>query len=510
MNKNEKQRDRLSRRNPKTDMKVLPLLLIGILTACWYLSSSRNAVGTQRLVEEMGLTSSFSAMLVLTALQLLTGLCISWPLHHYLLVGGERSPAPMKTRNKMIVGLLHFLGCFCTNMGFALGSASVVQVIKLLEPIETFILTALANVLILRAPHGLTFNKTISVLTIVIGTSMLLSQKRESELGRQVNFGSITFALCSGFAMASRNVYMKTSSKVVEPSTIGTNTPPSDGWKQIAIQGLYHYISMTSAAAVPGTLFFIAAETHGISRINNDGAIATFMFNSVFGREAIVFHGLYNLASISVLCLISTQSHSLLNVGKRIINVLYAGIVFRESIGFNGILGLSTAAIGGIQYATEKNATQRSTMQPFFYFMILAMMVSNTFMTDIEGYGIGSYNDFSFAQPSSFNRNPGDGPVSKFAVWMFPHPPPAKSTNTALSFGETLICAYSNACEAFENPTSINLRDLTHGTYYHNYVRDHSYHKVRHLNDFPYHIQAITLLSLLKSNGGKCFEYRFA
>lgn len=50
----------------------------------------------------------------------------------------------------------------------------------------------------------------------------------------------------------------------------------------------------------------------------------------------------------------------------------------------------------------------------------------------------------------------------------------------------------------------MNLRDLTHGTYFHNYVRDHAYHKVRHMNDFPYHIQAITLLGLLKSNHGEC------
>ena len=145
-------------------MKVLPLILIGTLTACWYSSSSKNAVATQRLVlvEEMGGAPPSSAMLVLTALQLLTGLCISWPLYQYLLSSGGLSPVPWKTQNKIILGVLHFLGCLCTNMSFALGSASVVQVIKLMEPIETLILTALANVLVLRLSHGLTFTKIIS------------------------------------------------------------------------------------------------------------------------------------------------------------------------------------------------------------------------------------------------------------------------------------------------------------------------------------------------------------
>lgn len=237
-------------------------------------------------------------------------------------------------------------------MGFALGSTSVVQVIKLMEPIETLILTALANILILKVPHGLTFMKTISVFTIVLGTSMLLSQKHKSETGHHVNFGSVFFALCSGFAMASRNVFMKTSKKVADLDRHDTN-----GWKQTAVNGLFNYISITSAAAVPGIFFLILIESQNSPQIM-DSTITTWMFKSPAGQEAIVFHGIYNIASISVLCLISIQSHSLLNVGKRIVNVLYASIVFDESIGFIGFFGLCIAAMGGIIHSSGIHVTK--------------------------------------------------------------------------------------------------------------------------------------------------------
>jgi len=477
-------------------MKVFPLVLICTLTACWYSSSSKNAVATQHLVEEMGGGSSpLPAMVVLTALQLLIGLCISWPLYQYLLSSGGSSPVQWKTQNKVILGALHFLGGVCTNLGFALGSASVVQVIKLMEPIETLILTALANVLILKVSHGLTVMKTISVVTIVSGTAMLLSQKRESDLGHQVNLGSVFFALCSGFAMASRNVFMKTSSPAATPSRSVTDNASSRGWRQVAVNGLFNYISITSAAAVPGTLFLILVESQGSSQ--RDSAITAWMFKSQVGKEAIVFHGLYNIASISVLCLISTQSHSLLNVGKRIVNVLYAGIVFRESIGFDGIRGLCIAGMGGILYSSGRNMTKTSAMR--IYFAILVMILSSTLVTKNEVNIIfGSHLD----PVGQWGSSPSivDVSTSKYVVWMFPYPPPAKNMRAALSRDETLICAYSHACGALKNHVSIDLRDLTQGTYYHNYVRDHAYFKFRHMNDFPYHIQAITLLGLLKSN----------
>ena len=65
----------------------------------------------------------------------------------------------------------------------------------------------------------------------------------------------------------------------------------------------------------------------------------------------LLFHGLFNIASISVLSLISAQTHSLLNVGKRITNVAMASIAFGVQLENSGIFGLLIAAIGGLVYS---------------------------------------------------------------------------------------------------------------------------------------------------------------
>ena len=96
----------------------------------------------------------------------------------------------------------------------------------------------------------------------------------------------------------------------------------------------------------------------------------------------------------------------------------------------------------------------------------------------------------------------------KYVVWMFPFPPPpppppSSSEPKNVNADEVLICAYSFACnQDYEQFLTINIRDLTQNTYYENYIRDHAYHKVRHMIDFPYHIQAITMLSLLLLGNG--------
>ena len=77
-----------------------------------------------------------------------------------------------------------------------------------------------------------------------------------------------------------------------------------------------------------------------------------------YGFQAIVFHGLYNLASISVLSFMNAPSHSLLNVGKRILNVLVATMVFGEKVGKEGVFGLVIAFIGGITYSLNLDKCQ--------------------------------------------------------------------------------------------------------------------------------------------------------
>ena len=108
----------------------------------------------------------------------------------------------------------------------------------------------------------------------------------------------------------------------------------------------------------------------------------------------------------------------------------------------------------------------------------------------------------SVASPELPVPSPSPG---KYAVWMFPFPPKSSPEEISISVDETLICAYSNACKDYPSHSKINLRELTIGTYYHNYVRDHIYYKVCHMSEFPFHIQAITMMALLQRQPGKIY-----
>jgi len=121
-------------------------VIIAILTSCWYYSSSITAISTQLILNKQKQDDGevILAALVLTSLQLLIGSAVGKLTLHFVYY--DHSPSsPIKggdhqSQKQYPLGLLHGLGCICTNFGFGFGSASLVQIVKLLEPIETLIL----------------------------------------------------------------------------------------------------------------------------------------------------------------------------------------------------------------------------------------------------------------------------------------------------------------------------------------------------------------------------------
>ena len=112
------------------------------------------------------------------------------------------------------------------------------------------------------------------------------------------------------------------------------------------------FIEITSAGAVISCLQLLFT-------IQNLPRFSKMIFTCEwYGFQAIVFHGLYNLASVSVLSFINAPSHSLLNVGKRILNVLVETMAFGEKVGEQGFFGLVIALIGGITYSLDLDKCQ--------------------------------------------------------------------------------------------------------------------------------------------------------
>jgi drug/metabolite transporter (DMT)-like permease len=199
------------------------------------------------------------AAVLLTAAQLVVGsmasLVLIW-ISKFVLPSYSISAiaSSSSSSSHVIVGLLHCIGCLCTNIGFAFGSASLVQVIKLLEPIETLLLSAIVIVLTntdyaTRISEILSVKKMASTFIIVGGTSMLLAQKE-----MEANYKSIVFALGSGFCMALRNVLKKNGGDRDTNYNRGRSVkeeklPSSCG--EVFLKGMYNFTLITTMSAIP-------------------------------------------------------------------------------------------------------------------------------------------------------------------------------------------------------------------------------------------------------------------
>lgn len=364
------------------------LISISVAVACWYSSSSINAVATQRLfqgllsssllqdeLDDLGATVNaevvqrqgvilMSALLTLSQLIMggIMGLALlyilggqpavvsssqqftgtSTPRNHHVLDFHQQIQ-----RQDILIGLFHCIGCICTNMGFGYGSASLVQIVKLLEPIETLLLSALVR----KSFEVLSFRKFSSIVFISAGTYMLLSNTSTEAKPR-----SIIFAIASGFCMASRNVLSKEREKGLGVAqSVSPEGSSEANFKEMLRKGIKKFAYITIMAAIFAFILALIIMFRSLYLLKL--MLPPLMkISPIILSETIIFHCLYNMASITVLSLTSAPSHSLLNVGKRIVNVIIASVAFNVAIPSSGKVGLVVAFIGGCIY-NEKIAS---------------------------------------------------------------------------------------------------------------------------------------------------------
>ena len=348
--------------------------LIAICTSCWYISSNFNAIASQVLFAKFNSNNEQDVQIVLlaqllTTLQLVLGTVFSITFFscRRLLYGKTQGNGTQLFHKKVrvfdaFIGILHYIGSMCTNMGFAYGSASLVQCVKLLEPIETLILMVLAilvrdnflskswDTTKLEIQQIVSVRKVSSTFVIIGGTTLLLKQK-----SMEPNPKSIIFALVSGFCMASRNVLKKTTSPTNSDSNGGQNESSRNN---AFVAGVQSFTFITTMAAIPAFAVTLLCYVHNFASLNS---LISYLFKSDNGASeylgrAVVFHCLYNVFSITVLSLTSATTHSLMNVGKRIVNVLAAAAYFGVSLSVSGKAGISFAAVGAFIY--NDNSTE--------------------------------------------------------------------------------------------------------------------------------------------------------
>jgi len=187
----------------------------------------------------------------------------------------------------------------------------------------------------------------------------------------EANVKSIGLALISGLCMSARNVLNKFSqnkgwahNSVNDTAIKAENIHVDKGG--IFKKGLAHFIYITTMAAIPATFISMTFMITGLVPIKRILSVLLYKLQSPENFiKAVFFHCLYNVASITVLTMTSAPVHSLLNVGKRIINVLTAAIVFSVPISSTGKVGIILAMIGSLLYDEGSTAIFQTVTTKF-------------------------------------------------------------------------------------------------------------------------------------------------
>lgn len=466
-------------------------VIIAILTSCWYYSSSITAISTQLILNKQNQDNDgkqsevILASLILTSLQLLIGSAVGKLTFYLVSYYYYDSPSSSfikgryrQSQKQYPLGLLHGLGCICTNIGFGFGSASLVQIVKLLEPIETLILCVVVHMTYLginsfteTISQIVPFRKAFATLIIISGTFMLLSQK-----SLEFNTYSLLFALGSGMCMSLRNVIKKNSEKRSDKKHNVPQTIPN---------GTQDFLSITISATVPTVLITIVALVYN-HQLASSILYKIINNNSGVLIKAVFCHCIYNMASISVLGFTSAPAHSLLNVGKRIINVLAATMFFHLPLSFVGKIGMLVAATGALLYNDMSGSI-----------LVLKLKQSRKYryctMVMVAAAVVVQFLLYNATLPGGKIEEKG---IRNIALWTYPSLP----SKEHIGYDEyEWICAYDDACPNSNNSISINLVALTQNSPpTHQYlVQHHMYYKVLHGMIYPHHIQSIALCALM-------------
>ena len=278
--------------------------IVGGVVLWWYLSFACN-IFSQLLLRR----GEFSPLL-LTSLQSLTG-CVGACLFSGV--------SPVKLLRKfreehsslsLKIGLAHFVGNVCTNIGLSLIDVSAVHTVKAAEPIITAFLCVRFSV----EP----FSRPLLVATLLVSTGVALFSYRDlSSRGFLIGV-VLTFGSNVGFA--ARNLCIKLEQKEKSP-------------KHSAAE---NFILMSLISFVVSVLLWSIQQLtwRGLSvgSPSSDTSVLTY---------ACAFHFFYNSFSLFALQNLGLLSHAVANSLKRFVIIVAASIFF-------GSLGsLSAAQVAG-------------------------------------------------------------------------------------------------------------------------------------------------------------------
>ena len=298
------------------------------VVSLWWVANGISTVTDKFMMEEKvngnirGVTSAFEDLrwLELTTLQHLFGAVASVLL--LKTVNGKSTPIWPSNSPKVticIATLANVVGSLSTNSAYALAGSSITEAVMSCEPMFTFFLS-----LCLYNNHkNLNQSTLVSVLTMIAGACTIVV------VNTSVNVWSLFAELFSNIAFATRVIYLKKLS-----------------WENVFQK--YAAVSIGSILLlVPATILkLVVLSTHTNSVILNGSVIS------------LIFHFIYNTASITVLQDVSPLTHTVLNLSRRVCVVIANLVYFHTTpLSLKLIIGLVIFNLGIALYYHHKNTS---------------------------------------------------------------------------------------------------------------------------------------------------------
>lgn len=363
----------------------------------WYFTNGMNGISMQSFAASLHTSHSdgkltyddLSLTSVVTFLQLLAGAALGIGLLFVLSLFQQHPNKPQKhflsktfsyTTSDLLLSSLHGIGSLATNLGFVYGSASLVQILKLIEPFETLLLTKLCS----AEESKLLSISIISSMTTVTMAAIALVQQRNTK----PHPAAIFFALCSGLALSSRNVFQRRwySKQPTKPASTSVDSNPSndmESGKGTAVATtetiskpsgepsvpsssdqinrlLQSLTSFTQLSLQSGVMLAVMTLIQlllsgniirvlsGFTIVPSTLSLATSVH--YISWKVFLWHPLYNVFSMVTLGFCSALTHSLLNAGKRVVAIIMAIVWFHEPFSLRTVTTLAVIAVGGSWY----------------------------------------------------------------------------------------------------------------------------------------------------------------
>uniref|UniRef100_A0A7S4UZ91 Sugar phosphate transporter domain-containing protein n=1 Tax=Alexandrium monilatum TaxID=311494 RepID=A0A7S4UZ91_9DINO len=294
-----------------------------VLVVLWY-TSSMLAITTSKLTMEAA-----KVPLMLCSAQFLSAALISGGT---LALQGLRPGLP-GGEAKVLAGIAvtYTLGFFFTNLAFSLAHASFVETVKSGEPISTVVLAyALLGELEASATYA-------SLLPVVVGVGMASS----GEAGG--SFAAFAATVGSNFGFSARAVFAK-QLKRDHPESLPA----------VSDVGLFWHISVLGLLAL--LPLAVLSEGAALRAAFDSAGFQPARFVSVVLLNGIMYTG-YNQFSFMVLSRVSTATHAVLNVCRRVCVIGVTTLFFGTPLSLLNGIGVGIAVLGMFWFTHAKTSS---------------------------------------------------------------------------------------------------------------------------------------------------------